>query len=148
MDRLEERRPTLIRYVIDASSMGPLLLRDETSNAIAEIMQAVKRGECVVPAHWRFEVANMILVAQRRGRIDAEAATANLADLDLMPVVVDEASLDHVFDRTSALAREHGLTVYDAAYLEVAERRTLILVSQDGQLLKAARACHVEVVGA
>jgi predicted nucleic acid-binding protein len=137
----------LIRYVIDASSMGPLLLRDEMANAVAEVMLAIHRGECLVPPHWPFEVANMILMAERRGRIGAEQARANLADLDLMPIVVDHASLDHAFARTSMLAHEHALTAYDAAYLELALRHDLILVSQDDALLKAARACGVEAIG-
>ncbi len=147
MDRLEERRPEVIRYVIDASSVGPLLLRDESANTIAEVMRAIERGECIVPAHWRWEVANMVLVAERRGRIVADEAKRNLADLDMMPITIDDGSLDHAFVGTYALAHEHGLTAYDAAYLELAQRHGFILVSQDRALLAAARSCGVEVVG-
>src|SRR5690349_19654430 len=105
MDRVEERRAAVIRYVIDASSMGPILLRDEAADAVAEVMRAVHRGECVAPAHWRFEVANMILTAERRGRIETAAAQDNLADLMVMPIAIDEGSLEHAFSRTSDLAR-------------------------------------------
>lgn len=127
--------------------MGPLLLRDEAKNAIAEVMLAIHRGECLVPVHWRFEVANMVLVAERRGRIDADQARASLEDLDLMPIAIDEASLDYAFVRDGALAREHALTIYDAAYLELALRHGLILISQDADLLAAARSCGVDVIG-
>ena len=147
MDRLEERRPEVIRYVVDASSVGPLLLRDEAANAVAEIARSLERGECIVPAHWRFEVANMLLVAERAGRVDAETVLADLADFDEFPVEIDFASLGSAWSPTYELARQHKLTIYDAAYLELAHRRSLILISLDRRLLRAARAEGVEAIG-
>lgn len=135
------------RYVVDASAVGPVLLRDERSSAIPELMRALDRAECVVPPHWRYEVANMVLVAVRRGRIDEATAAADLSDFAMLPVQVDLESLDRAFDRTLDLAKQHGLTEYDAAYLELAERLGLILISQDEALLAAARKSGIEAIG-
>lgn len=137
----------MIRYVVDASAVGPVLLRDERSSAIPELMRALDRAECAVPPHWRFEVANMVLVAVRRGRIDAATAAADLSDFALLPVQIDIESLDRAFDATLDLATQYGLTEYDAAYLELASRLNLILISQDGELLAAARKAGVEAIG-
>lgn len=137
----------MIRYVVDASSVGPLLLRDESANAVAEVVRSLARAECIVPAHWRFEVANMVLVAERAGRVDAETALADLSDFAKFAVEVDFASLGAAWDRTYDFARRHKLTIYDAAYLELADRLELILVSLDGQLLAAARAEGVAAIG-
>jgi predicted nucleic acid-binding protein len=147
MDRLEERRPAVIRYVVDASSVGPLLLRDEAANAVAEVARALSRGECIVPAHWRFEVANMLLIAERTGRVDAETVLADLSDFDKFSVEIDFASLGSAWDRTYELARRHRLTIYDAAYLELSRRLGLILVTLDGPLAGACRTEGIEVIG-
>lgn len=136
----------MTRYVIDASSVGPVLLRDESMNAIAEVARGLARGECVVPAHWRFEVANMLLVAERNGRMAPRTVDESLVDLDKMSVRVDADSLGAASGATFALARRHRLTIYDAAYCELAKRLALILVTLDRRLAIAARAEGVETI--
>ena len=136
----------MIRYVVDASCIGPLVLRDEAANAIAEVLRALERGECMVPAHWRFEVANMLVMAERRGRIEPNTAAENLADLDALPIEIDAEPLAQAWSETIALARLHRLTVYDSAYLELAKRLSLVLVSTDKKLLAAAALEGVETV--
>ena len=101
----------------------------------------------MVPAHWRFEVANMLIMAERRGRIVPNAAAESLADLDALPIGIDADSLVQAWGETMALAREHSLTVYDSAYLELAKRLSLVLVSTDKKLLAAAALEGVETVG-
>ena len=126
------------RYVVDASCIGPLVVPDEAENLLPVVRRTLEQGECSVPAHWSFEVGNLALMAIRRGRASAETVIANLRDLALLPIAVDEISSELAWSRSFALAREHELTVYDAAYLELAQRLSLTLLSMDRHLLAAA----------
>ena len=107
----------------------------------------VVAGEAVAPALWRFEVANVLLMAVRRRRLDAERRTRILADLDVLPIRIDDAATRLAWTRTLDLAERHGLTVYDAAYLELAVRMNATLASLDGELIAATRSEGAAVVG-
>ena len=77
-------------------------------------------------------------MAERRGRITAEQATQALTLLDSLSLEEDEETAEQIPARTFSLARKHRLTLYDAAYLELAQRRGASLASFDSQLLDAA----------
>lgn len=96
----------------------------------------LERG-AVVPGVWWYELRNALIVNERRGRLSAEDTRATLADLDEMNIAADT---QHHTPTVLDLARRHELSVYDAAYLEVALRRGLPLVSLDRRLSKAATA--------
>lgn len=98
----------------------------------------------IVPAIWWFEVRNVFIVAERRGRIDRARTGQALALLADLPVSVDHDSDESV---TLGLCREHRLSVYDAAYLALAIREGLSLATLDAALARAARAEGVEFVG-
>jgi predicted nucleic acid-binding protein len=100
----------------------------------------------VVPTLWPFEVANSLLVLLRRKRILAEERERALGALVRLPLVVDDDGPRLALGSISELAAEHGLTVYDAAYLELAVRRKLPLASRDEALCKAARGCRVKLL--
>jgi predicted nucleic acid-binding protein len=101
----------------------------------------------MVPAHWPAEVANALLIAVRRGRISREKANRFFLDLRALPIRIDPESSETVFDHVFKLAEKYGLTVYDAAYLELAIRESLPLATLDNDLRKAARASGVPLVG-
>jgi predicted nucleic acid-binding protein len=126
-------------YVIDPSVALAWLLPDET-NALAEtIREAVENGaEAWIPAHWWLEIGNGLLMAERRGRIAPEQVAQALSLVDSLPLEKDEDTAGQIPMRTMALARKHCLTLYDAAYLELAQRRGAILATFDAQLMKAA----------
>ena len=128
----------MIRYVIDASSVAPLVLPDEVENLHPTVAHALASEECIVPAHWRFEVGNLALMAVRRKRMEAQTALANLRDLAEFTVQIDTLSSNLAWSRSYLLGQEHGLTLYDAAYLELAQREALALLSSDQALLRAA----------
>ena len=128
----------MIRYVVDASAIGPLMFEDEAEDAIPMLSDALTLGECIVPVHWRFEVANQLLSGVRRKRVAPAHAEAILTDLAEFPVEFDLASIERAWSQSHALASRHGLTLYDAAYLELAERLGLALISLDKKLLRAA----------
>jgi predicted nucleic acid-binding protein len=126
------------RFVIDASCVGPLVLPDEAENLLPVVRQALEERGCIAPGHWCFEVGNLALMAVRRKRAEALLVAANLADLSHFGVDTDHLSSGLAWTNTLSIAEETGLTLYDAAYLELARRLALPLLSMDGALLKAA----------
>lgn len=89
---------------------------------------------------WPLEVANGLQMAVRRNRITAEYRNASLNDLRLLPVTVDSATNEYAWSATLNLAERLGLTLYDAAYLELALRARLSLATLDAELVRAALA--------
>ena len=100
----------------------------------------------VVPPLWFLEVANGLLVAQRRKLLTASERTQALTRLSGLALTVDDVDARVAFDRTSTLAAGYGLSVYDAAYLEVALRRTLPIASRDETLLSSAARAGAKVI--
>ena len=101
----------------------------------------------VVPALWRLEVANVLHLAVRRRRLDAAGCDATLADLALLDIRADVETDRHAWGETRNLAERHGLTLYDACYLELARRRALPLATLDRELRAAAQAAGVALLG-
>jgi predicted nucleic acid-binding protein len=126
-------------YVVDPSVALAWLLPDETNARADAVRLAIENGaDAWVPVHWRLEIGNGLLLAERRGRIMAAQVAQALSLMHALPLEEDEETAQQIPTRTLMLARKHGLTVYDAAYLELAQRRGAILATFDGQLLKAA----------
>ena len=121
--------------ILDASIATGWLLEDEQDPRSLAVQAQVHREGAVVPLHWRFEVANSLLVAERRGRLDPGEASLHLRSLDDLSIHVDDAC---DFASAFTLARDHQLTFYDAVYLELAQRRNLPLATLDGDLVRAA----------
>jgi predicted nucleic acid-binding protein len=133
-------------YVVDPSVALAWLLPDETTDRAASIRQAIEQGaEAWIPSHWWLEVGNGLLVAERRGRIAPEQVSHALTLVNALPFEEDENTAEQIPGRTLTLARKHALTIYDAAYLELAQRRGAALATFDGQLLKAAKKEKVPV---
>jgi predicted nucleic acid-binding protein len=101
-----------------------------------------------VPGLWKLEVANILEMGIRRGRHDAAFRNSTLADLTLLPLNVDVETDRQTWGATLQLAERHRLTLYDAAYLELALRRGLPLASLDSELRAAAQAEGLIVLGA
>jgi predicted nucleic acid-binding protein len=116
---------------------------DETTQAIRELFDAIADSGTVVPALWRLEAANNLTVAVRRGRIDAEFRQAALTDLALLDMTTDPYTDAYAGPRRCGF----GLTLYDAAYLEHAQRRTLPLATIDKDLCAATAALGLRPLG-
>lgn len=122
-------------FVLDASIAACWCFRDEQS-AVADIaMQRLLEDEALVPALWPLEIRNILVVSERRGRIETADADAFLRDLDRLPIRVRH---DTDLRALVALARKHQLTSYDAAYLDLAVRTSATLATLDGSLVRAA----------
>ena len=133
--------------VLDSSATLAWVYGDETTEAIRELFDAIADNGAVVPALWRLEVANSLAVAVRRGRIDAEFRQAALTDLALLDITTDPYTDAHAWAATLRLADSFRLTLYDAVYLELAQRRTLPLATIDKDLCAATAALGLRLLG-
>lgn len=134
-------------FIVDSSVGVAWAAHSQASDATDELLDKVATGTpLVVPALWPFEVANSLLVLFRRKKILAEDRDRALGALARLPLVVDDEGPRLALGRISELAAEHGLSVYDATYLELAVRRKLPLASRDEALCKAAQGCRVKLL--
>ena len=133
--------------VLDSSATLAWIYSDETTDAIRALFDQVADAGAVVPSLWRLEVANSLTIAVRRGRIDVDFRRAALADLALLDITTDQRTDPQAWGETLNLADRFRLTVYDAAYLELAQRRVLPLATLDDDLCAAAAALGVRVLG-
>jgi predicted nucleic acid-binding protein len=123
--------------VIDCSAAIPWFLNDEANAWSEGLLDALSRHSLHVPALWHLEFANVLLTAQRRKRINARDARGLLARASRLPLVTDGRVVPLV--EIADLADSHGITTYDAAYLELAMRLNCVLATQDKVLAKAAK---------
>lgn len=132
--------------VIDGSTTLGFLLRDEQSASALKALDAIEQGvPTYVPAHWCVEVANGLIMAERRKRASQADITEALGLVACLPVRTDDETASRVGSDSAALARQYGLTIYDAAYLEIAMRRGASLATTDNALAKAAKAAGVPI---
>ena len=126
--------------VIDSSITLAWFYENERTDRADALMREVANAGAIVPSLWRLEIANALQIAVRRKRITSEFRDASLADLRSFPIVIDSETDRNAWHATLALAERCSLTLYDAAYLELAQRVGLPLASLD-QVLRAA--CRV-----
>jgi predicted nucleic acid-binding protein len=132
--------------VLDASIVMASLFEEENSQAARDIVaDAIEEG-LVAPSLWRLEIANALRMAVRRKRCDEAFVDRSLRRLDAMSIAIDVETDLHAWDETLDLSREEALTLYDAAYLELAMRTGSSLASFDKDLIAAARRRGVEVL--
>lgn len=130
--------------VVDTSVTMAWCFEDEATDVTDEVLDRLRDEEAVVPALWQLEVTNVLLAAERRGRITEAQAIRFLDLLTQLRIRVDMS----VTNVTAVLAAgcRHRLTAYDAAYLLLAERIGAPLATLDGNLMAAARTAGVELV--
>jgi predicted nucleic acid-binding protein len=135
------------RLVIDASVALSWILADEATNAALKVRSELPKAETVwVAGHWHLEVSNALCMAERRKRLDAAGIAQAVSLFTQIPVVVDPETSERASTDTLSLARQHALSVYDAAYLELSLRRGAILASLDGPLRQVAKKLGVSVL--
>lgn len=124
--------------VVDASITMAWCFLDEATAHTWAILDRVRDAGAIVPAIWPLEVANALLVGERRGRL-TEAETTHAAELlRILPFETDPVPLARVFGPVLGLGRAHRLSAYDASYLELAMREGLPLATRDARLSEAA----------
>jgi predicted nucleic acid-binding protein len=133
--------------VLDASLTLAWYFQDEATAATDAVLGQVAQAGAVVPALWRLEVANGFQTAIRRKRIDRAYRDASLGELSLLPISIDRSADAFAWAGTLQLSDRFGISVYDAAYLELAQRRELPLATLDRALGAAATRAKVELIG-
>lgn len=115
-------------FVVDASVALAWCFEDEASRFADSLLERFRQGDRVaVPAHWPTEISNALLVASRRKRIKSDEPALLWEELARLPIDAEPPLTTAQVGGVLALAEKHGLTAYDAAYLELAQRRRLPL---------------------
>lgn len=132
-----------IGFVLDNSIVMAWSFADEVSAYADDVLDRLTTVRTTVPMLWPLEVANALLMGERRKR-STEAETIRwIGILNRLPIVIDDETNTRAWSDTLALARGHKLSAYDAAYLELAVRRKLPLATLDDRLKAAATAVGV-----
>ena len=127
-------------FIADASVVIGWVHPAQATSETAAMLDALEAGAVLeVPALWPLEVANALMVLVRRRKLTEEDRQTGLGWLRSLPIRTDHEMASLAFSKLSELASAYRLSVYDAAYLELAERRTLALACKDGPLRKAAK---------
>jgi predicted nucleic acid-binding protein len=135
------------RFVVDASVALTWCFPDENSAFAQKVAQMFKEGDsAIAPSFWPHEVLNALLVGEKRKRISVDLVRTFLTDLETLPIALQEVPAEAVFDRIQALSRAHGLTTYDAAYLDLAQSNGLPLATLDEDLIHACSKTGVELI--
>ena len=134
-----------VRLVIDSSVALAWCFTDEQGEYPQSVLDALADKTAVVPYLWHLEVANVLLVGERRGRCTQADTAQWLAFLAGLPINLDDETATRSWQETLHLARAHSLSAYDAAYLELAIRRGLSLATLDTKLKAAATTVGVSI---
>ncbi len=134
------------RFVLDCSVAMAWCFADEADAGADAVLDRLSEDTASAPSIWPLEVANVLLVAERRGRISAADAARFLDLLAALPITIDETTQERAWGPIASLGREHGLSSYDAAYLELAMREGVPLASRDATLRSAAQASGVPIM--
>jgi predicted nucleic acid-binding protein len=125
-------------FVLDASVTAAWGFDDEADDYASAILDRMPELQAYAPSLWPLEIANVRLVGERRNRCTPAETARFLNILGSFPITVDGETAAHAWADTLHLARAHSLSVYDAAYLELAIRLGLPLACLDGKLKAAA----------
>jgi predicted nucleic acid-binding protein len=135
-------------FVADASVAIGWVHPAQATVHTGAMLDAIEEGATLeVPALWPLEVANALTVLERRRKLTRDERQAGLGWLRSLPLRIDHEMALLAFSRLSELASAHQLSVYDAAYLELAQRRRLLLGCKDGPLRTAAKRAGVGLWG-
>jgi predicted nucleic acid-binding protein len=124
------------------------VLEDEASEVCDALLERVRDEGALVPSLWQLELGNVMVQAERRGRIMSADVSTRLELIGDLPIVTDDATPQRALHEVLALARAENLTTYDAAYLELAIRRGLPLATTDKRLRNAGINTGVQIIPA
>ena len=130
-------------FVLDGSIALAWYFKDEADPYADAVAACLPAARAAVPLIWPLEVANAVVMGERRGRSTEAQASEWLGYLGSLPVTVDDETNREAWGAVVSLARAHHLSAYDAAYLELALRRGLSLATLDARLRAAASALGV-----
>lgn len=133
--------------VIDSSVALTWCFEDERTPATLAVLEQVVQSGAAAPALWPLEVLNVLVLAERRRRLSVVQRHALTGFLRDLPVALDQETAVQAWSVTTRLAEQYRLTLYDAAYLELAQRLGLPLATLDKELRAAAQALGIALLG-
>lgn len=133
-------------FVLDASVTMAWLFEDEATRTTEALLDRLNSEEALVPTLWAYEVGNVLLMAERRKRITEAQGRRFSQLLESLPISISDSHLISLWSSAIVVARAHGLSVYDGAYLDLAMREGMPLATRDKALRKAARKLGVEIL--
>jgi predicted nucleic acid-binding protein len=136
----------LIQFVLDCSIAISWCLVDESDDYAEAVLAIMPDAEAFVPGIWVLEIANTLLVAERRNRMNQEQTERAIRFLESFLIQIDPLTENQALSDTLILGREQRLAAYDAAYLELALRLGLPLATIDVRLAEAATRCGVTLL--
>jgi len=134
-------------FVLDASATIAALAPDESAPELAHLLENAIVAGAIAPALWQFECENVLVQKAKRGQLSEQARYAVSQTLRLLNVTLDGENIMQNCATAADLAIKHSLSVYDAAYLELALRMKLPLATLDKRLASAAKAENVKTLG-
>ena len=133
-------------FVLDGSVTMAWYFKDEMNDYANAVRDGLDQNQAVVPSLWPLEVANAVVMGERRKRSTPAQAATWLSFLSALPIVIDGETSARAWGDTLGLARAYSLSAYDAAYLELAMRRGVQLATLDDKLKAAAAAAGVPLL--
>jgi predicted nucleic acid-binding protein len=131
-----------MKLIMDASmALGWIFERTNKKEASCanQALEELAKSEASVPTLWHTEIANALIVAERRHVVTEAQIIDYLNKLSELPILTDNASVENHRNSVVSLAREYNLTAYDATYMELALRSNAELATFDGKLATAMR---------
>ena len=135
-----------MEWVLDTSVTLTWCFEDERTDATEALLDRLATSPAVVPQNWPLEVANILTLAVRRGRLSVARREEFIASLNGLPIHIDPSTGARAMNEVMSLADTHRLTAYDAAYLELVLRLGVPLATLDEDLRTAARAAGVQLL--
>jgi predicted nucleic acid-binding protein len=136
----------MTEYVLDASITLCWCFNDEATPATWRLLGMLEEGSAVVPAIWTLEITNILINAERRGRLTEAKVHEFIHLLQGLNIEIDQETPSRAFREILLLSRAHNLSSYDAAYLELARRLGIPLATKDQVLRKVARELGMTVL--
>lgn len=133
-------------FVLDCSIAVSWCFEDKASEECDALLERVRDEGALVPSLWHLELGNVMIQAERRGRVMSADVTTRLELIGDLPIVTDGETPLRALHEILALARAENLTTYDAAYLELAIRRGLPLATNDKRLRSAGKNTGVQII--
>jgi len=134
------------QFVIDNSVVMSWCFGDESSRYSNKILKALTSSRALVPGIWPLELTNVLLVAERKGRLDRASGVRFVELVRSLPIIVEIEPTSLIFTNIFSLARETGLSSYDASYLDLAMRAGLPIATKDKAMRQAAGRCGVDLL--
>lgn len=134
-------------FVLDCSVTMAWLFEDENTSSTENILNLLESTQAIVPSIWPLEVANVLLIAVKKKRVTPTQASSFIDALTALPIHIDESTSTRAMHSIFTLATQENLTIYDAAYLELAVREKIPLATKDLDLIKACKLLNIKVLG-